>query len=174
MSACAHPTRPRLHLISLRSSRKVSTLRNVISFTPMSTYSKTSAMYVLATFVEFSRPVLWLVVGALTISSSPSSTRSPLFHPPPSQLKSDAVLDDVACMVGCTRTSLNVVASDKVSWLKLQTKSAHYTYSFFSYVSPSSSPAIELGHWVHHLPRGWRLHRLQQNGSWRQKHPRPC
>ncbi|EDQ87716.1 uncharacterized protein MONBRDRAFT_37903 [Monosiga brevicollis MX1] len=27
--------------------------------------------------------------------------------------QSDAVLDDVACMVGCTRTSLNVVASDK-------------------------------------------------------------
>lgn len=29
------------------------------------------------------------------------------------QLQSDAVLDDVACMVGCTRTSLHVVASDK-------------------------------------------------------------
>jgi meiotic recombination protein SPO11 len=29
------------------------------------------------------------------------------------QLDSDAVLDDVACMVGCTRTSLHVVASDK-------------------------------------------------------------
>ena len=29
------------------------------------------------------------------------------------QTESDAVLDDVACMVGCTRTSLNVVASDK-------------------------------------------------------------
>ena len=30
------------------------------------------------------------------------------------QGESDAVLDDVACMVGCTRTSLHVVASDKV------------------------------------------------------------
>jgi DNA topoisomerase VI subunit A len=30
------------------------------------------------------------------------------------QEESDAVLDDIACMVGCTRTSLNVVASDKV------------------------------------------------------------
>lgn len=30
------------------------------------------------------------------------------------QEESDAVLDDVACLVGCTRTSLNVVASDKV------------------------------------------------------------
>lgn len=29
------------------------------------------------------------------------------------QTESDAVLDDVACMIGCTRTSLNVVASDK-------------------------------------------------------------
>ena len=29
------------------------------------------------------------------------------------QTESDGVLDDVACMVGCTRTSLNVVASDK-------------------------------------------------------------
>ncbi len=29
------------------------------------------------------------------------------------QRESDAVLDDVACMVGCTRTSLHVVASDK-------------------------------------------------------------
>ena len=29
------------------------------------------------------------------------------------QTESDAVLDDVACMVGCTRTSLHVVASDK-------------------------------------------------------------
>lgn len=29
------------------------------------------------------------------------------------QLESDAVLDDVATMIGCTRTSLNVVASDK-------------------------------------------------------------
>ena len=29
------------------------------------------------------------------------------------QADSDAVLDDVACMVGCTRTSLNVVASEK-------------------------------------------------------------
>ena len=29
------------------------------------------------------------------------------------QEESDAVLDDIACMVGCTRTSLNVVASDK-------------------------------------------------------------
>lgn len=29
------------------------------------------------------------------------------------QLESDAVLDDVACMAGCTRTSLHVVASDK-------------------------------------------------------------
>ena len=29
------------------------------------------------------------------------------------QEESDAVLDDVACMVGCTRTSLHVVASDK-------------------------------------------------------------
>lgn len=29
------------------------------------------------------------------------------------QKDSDAVLDDVACMVGCTRTSLNIVASDK-------------------------------------------------------------
>lgn len=29
------------------------------------------------------------------------------------QTQSDAVLDDVACMVGCTRTSLHVVASDK-------------------------------------------------------------
>ena len=29
------------------------------------------------------------------------------------QNESDAVLDDVACMVGCTRTSLHVVASDK-------------------------------------------------------------
>lgn len=29
------------------------------------------------------------------------------------QGESDAVLDDVACMVGCTRTSLHVVASDK-------------------------------------------------------------
>eukprot|EP00730_Choanoeca_flexa_P003889 TRINITY_DN11533_c0_g1_i2.p2 TRINITY_DN11533_c0_g1~~TRINITY_DN11533_c0_g1_i2.p2 ORF type:complete len:408 (+),score=96.01 TRINITY_DN11533_c0_g1_i2:30-1253(+) len=29
------------------------------------------------------------------------------------QEESDAVLDDVACLVGCTRTSLNVVASDK-------------------------------------------------------------
>eukprot|EP00040_Diaphanoeca_grandis_P023262 m.126220 g.126220 ORF g.126220 m.126220 type:complete len:418 (-) comp29188_c0_seq1:137-1390(-) len=33
-----------------------------------------------------------------------------LFH---KQEESDGVLDDVACMVGCTRTSLNVVASDK-------------------------------------------------------------
>jgi hypothetical protein len=30
-----------------------------------------------------------------------------------SQDESDAVLDDVACMVGCTRTSLHVVASEK-------------------------------------------------------------
>ena len=30
------------------------------------------------------------------------------------QSESDAVLDDVACMLGCTRTSLHVVASDKV------------------------------------------------------------
>jgi meiotic recombination protein SPO11 len=29
------------------------------------------------------------------------------------QSESDAVLDDVACMVGCTRTSLHIVASDK-------------------------------------------------------------
>jgi meiotic recombination protein SPO11 len=29
------------------------------------------------------------------------------------QLESDAVLDDVACVLGCTRTSLHVVASDK-------------------------------------------------------------
>ena len=29
------------------------------------------------------------------------------------QSESDAVLDDVACMVGCTRTALHVVASDK-------------------------------------------------------------
>jgi meiotic recombination protein SPO11 len=29
------------------------------------------------------------------------------------QTESDAVLDDVACMIGCTRTSLHVVASDK-------------------------------------------------------------
>jgi len=29
------------------------------------------------------------------------------------QKQSDAVLDDVACMVGCTRTSLNVIASEK-------------------------------------------------------------
>lgn len=29
------------------------------------------------------------------------------------QAESDAVLDDVACMVGCTRSCLNVVASDK-------------------------------------------------------------
>jgi meiotic recombination protein SPO11 len=29
------------------------------------------------------------------------------------QEESDAVLDDVATMVGCTRTSLNVVASEK-------------------------------------------------------------
>eukprot|EP00053_Salpingoeca_punica_P009930 m.89348 g.89348 ORF g.89348 m.89348 type:complete len:416 (+) comp15222_c0_seq1:51-1298(+) len=29
------------------------------------------------------------------------------------QNESDGVLDDVACMIGCTRTSLNVVASDK-------------------------------------------------------------
>lgn len=29
------------------------------------------------------------------------------------QKESDAVLDDVACMVGCTRSSLNIVASDK-------------------------------------------------------------
>lgn len=29
------------------------------------------------------------------------------------QIESDTVLDDVACMIGCTRTSLNVVASDK-------------------------------------------------------------
>lgn len=29
------------------------------------------------------------------------------------QEESDAVLDDVACMVGCTRTSLHVVASEK-------------------------------------------------------------
>ena len=29
------------------------------------------------------------------------------------QSESDAVLDDVACMIGCTRTSLHVVASDK-------------------------------------------------------------
>jgi len=33
--------------------------------------------------------------------------------PCPSQKDSDAVLDDVASMVGCTRTSLHVVASDK-------------------------------------------------------------
>jgi hypothetical protein len=31
------------------------------------------------------------------------------------QTESDAVLDDVACMLGCTRTSLHVVASDKVN-----------------------------------------------------------
>lgn len=29
------------------------------------------------------------------------------------QTDSDDVLDDVACMVGCTRSSLNVVASEK-------------------------------------------------------------
>lgn len=29
-------------------------------------------------------------------------------------MQSDGVLDDVACMIGCTRTSLNVVASDRV------------------------------------------------------------
>ena len=29
------------------------------------------------------------------------------------QEESDSVLDDMACMLGCTRTSLNVVASDK-------------------------------------------------------------
>lgn len=29
------------------------------------------------------------------------------------QEESDGVLDDVACMIGCTRTNLNVVASDK-------------------------------------------------------------
>lgn len=29
------------------------------------------------------------------------------------QSESDSVLDDVACMVGCTRSCLNVVASDK-------------------------------------------------------------
>lgn len=32
------------------------------------------------------------------------------------QTESDAVLDDVACMLGCTRTSLHVVASDKVGY----------------------------------------------------------
>jgi meiotic recombination protein SPO11 len=31
------------------------------------------------------------------------------------QGESDAVLDDVACMAGCTRTSLHVIASDKVT-----------------------------------------------------------
>jgi meiotic recombination protein SPO11 len=30
------------------------------------------------------------------------------------QTDSDGVLDDIACMVGCTRTSLHVIASDKV------------------------------------------------------------
>lgn len=29
------------------------------------------------------------------------------------QTESDDVLNDVACMIGCTRNSLNVVASDK-------------------------------------------------------------
>lgn len=29
------------------------------------------------------------------------------------QQDSDAVIDDVACMIGCTRSSLNVVASEK-------------------------------------------------------------
>lgn len=33
--------------------------------------------------------------------------------------QSDGVLDDVACMIGCTRTSLNVVASDKVKETKI-------------------------------------------------------
>jgi meiotic recombination protein SPO11 len=32
------------------------------------------------------------------------------------QVESDCVLEDVATMIGCTRTSLNVVASDKVLW----------------------------------------------------------
>jgi meiotic recombination protein SPO11 len=31
----------------------------------------------------------------------------------PAQQDSDAVIDDVACMIGCTRSSLNVVASEK-------------------------------------------------------------
>jgi len=29
------------------------------------------------------------------------------------QRESDVVLEDVACLVGCTRSSLNVIASDK-------------------------------------------------------------
>ena len=29
------------------------------------------------------------------------------------QIQSDAVLDDVSCMLGCTRSSLNVVAAEK-------------------------------------------------------------
>lgn len=37
-------------------------------------------------------------------------TDAKLFH---DQRRSDGVLDDISCMVGCTRTSLNVVASEK-------------------------------------------------------------
>lgn len=33
--------------------------------------------------------------------------------PPQDQAQSDSILDDLSCMLGCTRSSLNVVASEK-------------------------------------------------------------
>ena len=34
------------------------------------------------------------------------------------QKDSDAVLDDISCLLGCTRNSLHVVASEKAWWLE--------------------------------------------------------
>jgi hypothetical protein len=77
------------------------------------------------------------------------------------QTESDAVLDDVACMLGCTRTSLHVVASDKVgvpacpkiripTWLIFACMCLDVVHSS----GPRGGP--------HPVPGGRRPHRLHQ------------
>ena len=66
------------------------------------------------------------------------------------QGESDAVLDDVACMVGCTRTSLHVVASDKVRC------------ALYSGDLTVVTPVAGTGGRKNSVSRGRRLYRLYQ------------
>ena len=78
------------------------------------------------------------------------------------QSESDAILDDVACMVGCTRSNLNVVASGYDSSLYL-------SFQEYWYESVYIFPLTSIGHSSggrSHMPLCTPSTHAQKRGSW--------
>lgn len=85
-----------------------------------------------------------------------------------SQDESDAVLDDVACVVGCTRTSLHVVASEKgVVVGRVTFREGEVSATPPHCPENPSTPPSQLSHFIRHAACVLCMHRVRSAACFR-------